>query len=117
MKLLTVLNLILILGLLVGCAGTSELITDSSPRNPTTSVEFYREGTKPERKYREIGEVQTEDFGGEEAPAKKRLIERAKQLGANGLIMLPRSDTGYHFNPFGRSGNKYIYKAIAVVYE
>lgn len=43
--------------------------------------------------------------------------ERARLLGADAIMMQPRKDTGYHFNMFGRSGNRYMYKSIAVAYQ
>jgi len=90
---------------------------DETKRQPTASVEVFREGNKPTKAYKEIGEVSHEDYGGEDANAMKQLIAKAKQIGANAIIMLPRQDTGYAFVPFGRSGNKYIWKAVALVYE
>jgi hypothetical protein len=102
---------------LVGCATPQAVQFDDTKRQPTSSVEVFREGNKPTKTYKEIGEVSHEDYGGEDANAMKHLINKAKQIGANAIILLPRQDTGYAFVPFGRSGNKYIWKAVAVVYE
>lgn len=102
---------------LIGCATPQQVAYDEVKRPPTTSVDFFREGTKPTRQYKEIGEISVEDFGGEDANVTKQLIAKAKQLGGNGLIMLPRKETGYAFVPFARSGNKYLWKAVVIVYE
>lgn len=102
---------------LFGCAAPREVLYDQTRRQPTTSVDIFQDGSKPSKTYKEIGEVAFEDFGGEETNVLKRIIERAKQIGADALIMRPRQDTGYSFNLFGRSGNKYMYKATAVVYQ
>lgn len=102
---------------LFACATPQDVMFDSTKRDPTASVDVFREGNKPTKSYKEIGEVSYEDFGGEEAHAMRELILKAKRIGANGIIMLPRQDTGYNFNAFGRSGNKYLWKAVAVVYE
>ena len=90
---------------------------DDAKRPATTSVEFYREGNKPTKAYKEIGEISHNDYDGEDTRAMKHLIADAKLIGANAIIMLPRQRTGYVFIPFGRSGNKSIWKAVAVVYE
>jgi len=102
---------------LVGCGTPQAVMFDETKRPPTASVDVFREGNKPTKAYKEIGEVSHEDYGGEDANAMKKLMAKAKQIGANAIIMLPRQDTGYAWVPFGRSGNKYIWKAVAVVYE
>ena len=116
MKIRDTIGLLLIV-FLFGCASPQEAMFDNTKRQPTTSVDVFREGNKPQKQYKEIGEVSYEDFGGEDAHAMKELIAKAQKIGANGIIMQPRQDTGYNFKLFGRSGNKYIWKAVAVVYE
>jgi hypothetical protein len=109
---------LLLTAFVIGCASTSqEVLFDQAKRKPTTSVDVFREGSKPTKPYKEIGEVSFEEFGGEDARAMKELIAKAQKIGANCIVMLPRQETGYNFNPFGRSGNKYIWKAVAGVYE
>jgi uncharacterized protein YbjQ (UPF0145 family) len=71
----------------------------------------------PIKQFKEIGELAYEDFGGEEPKVMRQMIQRAKQLGGDAIVMQPRVDTGYHFNPFGRSGNRYMYKSIVVAYQ
>lgn len=101
-----------------GCASSpKEVMYDAGKRPATTSIEVFRDGTKPGKTYKEIGELSCEDFGGEDAKVLKMLIENAKKVGANAIIMQPRQDTGYFFNMFGRSGNKYLWKAVAIAYS
>ena len=114
MKNLTVLLLALIF---FGCAAPREVLYDQTKRQPTKSVEVIREGNKPSQQFKEIGEIAYEDFGGEEPKVLKKMRERARLLGADAIMMQPRKDTGYHFNMFGRSGNRYMYKSIAVAYQ
>jgi hypothetical protein len=102
---------------LVGCSTPQGVTFDETKRQSTDSVEVFREGNKPTQGYKEIGEVTYNDYDGEDARATKHLIDRAKQMGANAIIMLPTQETGYVFVPFGRSGNKSSWKAIAVVYQ
>jgi len=103
--------------ILFGCAAPREVLYDQSKRQPTTSVEVFRDGNKPSRQFKELGELAYEDFGGEEPKVMRQMLERAKQLGADAIILQPRTDTGYHFNLFGRSGNRYMYKSVAVAYQ
>jgi len=108
---------ILTAGLLCGCHGAKQVLYDSKPRPATTSIEVYQEGQKPERSYKAIAELSSETWAGGDAHAIKAMVERAKSIGAEGLIMLPGRDTGYTFNPFGRSGQKRVWKAVAIVYK
>jgi hypothetical protein len=107
----------LISAFLVGCSTPQGVRFDETKRQPTASVEFFREGNKPTKAYKEIGEVTHNDYNGEDKRAMKDLIAQAKQMGANAIIMLPTQGTGYVFVPFGRSGNKSVWKAVAVVYQ
>ncbi len=101
---------------LVGCS-THELAYDNIKRKSTTSLDIYREGIKPTKPYKEIAELTCVRFIDEEPRAKTDLVGRAKKLGANGLIFLPRVDTGYQFNFGAKSGKGANFKAIAIVYE
>ncbi len=113
----TTISTLLLTMFLFGCAAPREVLFDQTKRQPTISVDIFQDGNKPTKQYKEIGVVAFEDFGGEETSVLKLMIERAKHIGADALIIKPREDTGYNFNPFGRSGNKYMFKAIAVVYQ
>ena len=69
MKNLTVLLLTLVF---TGCAAPREVLYDQTKRQPTTSVEIFREGNKPSQQFKEIGEIAYEDFGGEEPKVLKK---------------------------------------------
>jgi hypothetical protein len=112
-----ILVLPLFLACLVGCRTPQAVQFDNVKRAPTTELDIYREGQKPTKEYKEIGEVSYEDFGGEDSNAMKHLIEKAKSIGANGIVLIPSRGTGLEFNPFGRSGDKVLWKAIAIVYK
>jgi hypothetical protein len=64
--------------LLFGCSSPKEVMYDTSKRAPTTDIEVFREGVKPEKPYKEIGEISFESFGGEDAHAMKELVAKAK---------------------------------------
>ena len=114
MKNLTVLLLALIF---FGCAAPREVLYDQTKRQPTKSVEVIREGNKPSKPFKEIGELAYEDFGGEEPKVLKKMLKRARLLGGDAILIQPRKDTGYHFNMFGRSGNRFMFKCIAISYQ
>ncbi|MDB6066713.1 MAG: hypothetical protein JWR26_2921 [Pedosphaera sp.] len=109
--------LCVLLAILVGCASPKPVMYDSTKREPTTAIDVFREGDKPTKSYKEIGEVSREDFGGEESKVVQELINSAKKEGATAIIFMPRKDTGYFLNLFGRSGNRYMWKAVAAVYQ
>jgi len=92
-------------------------VYDSTKRAPTTTVEIFREGQKPDKSYAEIGELSQEYFVGEDAVVMKGFVEKAKERGANGIIMLPGRDAAYKFDPFGRSGNRYVWHASMIVWK
>ena len=64
--------------LLFGCAAPREVLYDQAKRLPTTSVEVFREDSKPTKQFKEIGEIAYEDFGGEEPKVLRQMLERAR---------------------------------------
>jgi len=86
-------------------------------RPPTSAVKVFGEGTLPTRPYKPIGDVFCEDFAGEDAHVINHLTAKARKIGADGIIMLATLDASYEFNPFGRVGNKHIWRARAIVFE
>lgn len=102
---------------LVGCATPHAVQFDNTKRLPTSSIEVFREGNKPTKPYKEIAEISCNTWRGADAQAMKELVAKARQMGANAIITSPSQGTGYVFNLFGRSGNKSVWKAVAVVYE
>ena len=108
---------LLLSAFLVGCVSPRAVMIDDTKRQPTTSIEVFREGNKPNKAYKEIAEISCNTWSGADAQALKALLTKAKKMGANAIITSPSQGTGYTFNPFGRSGNKSVWKAVAVVYE
>lgn len=94
--------------LVIGCRTTSESYLP---------VEVFREGTTPDKQYKDIGTVYVSDWAGEEERATNNLIVKARERGANAIIMLPRVEGDFKINAFARSGRKYTYKAIALVWK
>ena len=111
---------IVFLGLLVlaGCVtAPNNTVFDATKRLPTTTVDIFRDGQKPEKPYTEIGELSQEYFVGEDAVVMKGFVETAKKRGADGIIMLPGRDGAYKLDLFGRSGNHYVWHAIMIAWK
>jgi len=70
---------------------------DSVKRPPTTQIDIFRDGTKPSRPYREIGTVGQDVRLSEQAGIEKRLVEKAKAIGANAIILQPATRLGESF--------------------
>jgi hypothetical protein len=100
-----------------GCGGPQVAMYDEGKRTPSASVEVFRQGNKPTKAFKEIGEISHHDYSGEDARVMRELIKQAKLAGADAIVMQSQEDTGYAFVPFGRSGNKQVWKAIMVVYQ
>ena len=89
---------------------------DTTKRQATTNVEVFHESQKPNRPYKEIGELSQEYFTGEDGVVMQNLVGQARKHGADAIIMLPGRDAAYKFDPFGRSGNRYVWHAAMVVW-
>src|SRR2546422_61422 len=78
--------LILLLGLAVcGCASTGKVVYDEAKR-PRTSVEVFKDGRIPERKFKEIAELSFLGPRDEELRALNRFISDAKKMSGNGIV-------------------------------
>lgn len=95
---------------LIGCGTPNVALFDSS-------VQVFHEGQRPDRPYREIGELTKEYFTGEDAVVLADFVKQAHAHHADAIIVLPGRDVGYQFNPFGRSGNRYVWRAAMIVWE
>lgn len=109
--------IVLLAAFLFGCNSPRVVMYDSTKRPPTPSVEVFSDGNLPTRPYQPIGEVFCEDFAGEGGHAIDHLTAKAREIGANGIIMLATQDASYEFNPFGRVGAKYLWRARAIVFD
>ncbi len=80
---------VLVASLAAGCAYSIQTAMFRPPYPPTSAVDVYRD-KPPERPYVEIAQLGT--YQG--ANALGRLVERAKELGADAVIILPRVYSG-----------------------
>src|SRR5215203_4467017 len=71
-----------------GCATTDKVVLDNTKRPPTSSIDVFKDGKVPERKYKEIAELSFLGPREDELRAQRRFIAQSKNLGGNGLIFL-----------------------------
>lgn len=88
---------------------------DGIVRQPKTQIDVYSDGRKPEKRFKEIFLLSAEGGTNDEAGKYKEFIERAKKVGADGVI-LSTKEAGSSYGPFG-GGTRFFFKGTAVVYE
>jgi len=109
MKRITTLFLLGVLLVAVGCAPLDRAIYDSTKRQPTASIDVYKDGKVPDRKYKEIGELLMPGHREDELMRQQQLVEEAKRMGANGLIFVAE--------PAGMKGGGTIFQVIEWVFK
>ena len=101
---------------ITGCASTDALISDSTKRAPTTSVEVFKEEQMPSRKFKEIAELSYLGPREDELRAQKKFMAQAKSLGGNALIFTVSNGSlkggGTLFQTVA-----YVFKGKVIVYE
>ncbi len=97
--------------LLGGCAYGVKMAMFRAPYPPTAAVDVYRDKS-PDRPYVEIAQVGTYDGGN----ALGRLVERAKELGADAIIILPRRYAGTDYS-YGWVTPYFELEVIAIKYR
>ena len=111
----TLLGLITFL-VITGCATTDEVVLDSTKREPTTSVDVYKDGKMPESKFKEIAELSFLGPREDELRAQKRFIAQAKKMGGNGIIFLVElAGQKGGFTVFQTTS--FVFKGKVIVYE
>jgi len=104
---------------ITGCASTDEVITDTTKRPPTTSVDIFKEGQVPDRHFKQIAELSFLGPREDELRAQKFFVERARKLGGNGIIFSvvlageKSSGTAFGFN----TSTAWVFRGKVIVYE
>jgi hypothetical protein len=111
----TLIGLVAIL-LITGCASTDEIITDSTKRPPSASVEVFKDGQMPGQKFKEIAELSYLGPREDELRAQKRFVAQAKKLGGNGVIFTI-SDGSLKGGGTLFQTVAYVFKGKVVIYE
>ncbi|MDB6026790.1 MAG: hypothetical protein JWM68_3013 [Verrucomicrobiales bacterium] len=111
----TLLGLLTVL-LITGCASTDEIVLDSTKRASTTSVDIYKDGKLPDRKFKEIAELSFLGPRDAELRAQKRFMGQAQKMGGNGVIFSVDGGSvkggGTLFQTVA-----YVFKGKVIVYE
>ena len=84
-------------------------IYDSSPREKSGFVKVFDDPKSIQKPYKEIALLNCEGTPKEEAPMTEAIIYRARILGANAIIILPPSRSGW--------GDRRVFRAKAIVFE
>ena len=82
---------------------------DASPRGKSDHVDVYDETHPLLKPHNDIALVTCEGTPSEESPMIEAIIYRARMLGANAVIILPPSRSGW--------GDRRVFRAKAVVYR
>ncbi|HEY2329253.1 MAG TPA: hypothetical protein VGI63_05515 [Verrucomicrobiae bacterium] len=91
------------------------LMYDSSPRTPLKTIDLYDE-TKPITKpNKQIAFLTCEGTAREEIDMTKGMIEKARLLGADAIVIMSPS-LGSDFQ-MGHGGSRAVFRCKAVVYE
>ncbi len=105
--------------LFTGCASTDEMILDSKTRAPTTTVEVFKDGKRPPRWSKEIAELTFLGPREDELRAQRRFIERAKELGGNGVVfsIVEAGEKGGGSAYGFAVSTAWVFKGVVVVFE
>ena len=100
---------------LLGCVTADQIVLDSTPRTPTSSVDVFKDGKAPQQIYKAIAELSFLGPREEEIRAEKRFIGQAKKMGGNGVL--------FRVEPAGQKGGglafstAWLFKGTIVVYQ
>ncbi len=103
--------LVLAASLAAGCAYGVSVAMFRPAYPPTTAVDVYRDKA-PDRPYVEIAQLRTYDEG----DGLGRLVERAKTLGADAIIVLPQRYMGTSYYS-GWVTPYYVLEVVAIKYR
>ncbi|MGZ5529831.1 MAG: hypothetical protein ACXWJB_14230 [Limisphaerales bacterium] len=89
---------------------------DNTHRTAKTTLDVYKDGKLPDKKYKEIGELLMPGHREDELMRQQQLMNEAKRLGGDGLIFMVQ--------PAGMKGGgtifqviEYVFKGKVIVYE
>lgn len=100
-----------------GCVDTRTLVSDSSPRPATASVDVFKDNEQPTRPAKQIAEMTWKGPASEELRAQASLIRKAQKLGANAIVFWKELGGAQSGFGGGNTDKTYIFKAKVLVYE
>lgn len=101
--------------LLMGCATTDELILDTTPRTPTTAVQVFKDGAKPDWNHKAIAELSYLGPREEELQAQRRFTKQAMALGGEAVILSVVQGGMKGGGGGGGLSTSFVFKGLVVV--
>ncbi len=92
---------------------------DTTARQVTTELEVFDETKKLDRPHKVIALLTAEGAANEEGDLVNAMMFKARQLGANAVVMLPpdRPNAGVVFNNILQPADRRVFRGNAVVYK
>ena len=98
-------------------AGRIEVaIYDTTVRPPVKSLDVFDDAASVKRPYKIIALLSHESKPSDSGRMMNAIAFRARQLGADGMIVLPPRATGYQWNGYGGGPGQPIYSAQAIIF-
>lgn len=89
---------------------------DITQRQPSTAFTVYDESTAITRPFKIIAYLSHGAKPSDSAAMLNAIAWRARQLGADGMVVLQPEDTGFSVNQFGGGHRQPVYRANAFVF-
>lgn len=116
--------LLLVAGLLAGCATTNRMGFDETKRSSKASVDIYNIDQMPSKQHKEIAALSFRGPRADQSKAFRYFVMEAKRLGADGIIIYGPGEAYMKgrglFGPGGGLigfGPDFVFKASAIVYD
>jgi predicted small secreted protein len=120
----TPIALLLVAGLLAGCATTNEIGFDETMRASKQSLAIYNIDQMPSKQHKEISALSFRGLRADQSKAFRYFVKEARRLGADGIIMYgPGEDYLKGRGLFGPGGGligfgpDFVFRASAIVYD
>lgn len=105
--------------LCVGCVTADKVVSDTTPRPPTTAVDIFKGNKTPERHFKEIAELSFLGPREAELRAQKRFVKQAQTLGGNGLLfaVVPAGQKGGGMGGGWGVSTAWVFTGKVIVYD
>jgi len=94
---------------------------DTASRTPTTRLDVFQPSEKPTRPYHVIALLTADGPAHDEGECTQGMVIRARQLGADGLIILepeaPNKSIVFKYGLIGPSPDDRVFKGNAFIYD
>ena len=108
-----------------GCAGpegrVKTALYDTAPRSASTRLDVFQVGEKPTKAFHVIAFFTAEGAAHDEAECVQGMVIRARQIGADGLVILepeaPNKSIVFKHGLIGPSPDARVFKGNAITYD